>query len=136
MASVDARFEPGVTLQHRRTVLGFGIVFSGGVHRRSPRRRPRRPRPGRRPLAVPRQGRRTFTARTRIGGGWQEYDEIVGIGDADRDGRADLLVDGKGLYRGQSLAYYKGTGDVRAPFAPRRKLSTPDAFNHDNGLVF
>ncbi|MFH8717304.1 FG-GAP repeat domain-containing protein [Streptomyces zaomyceticus] len=82
------------------------------------------------------KGDGTFTTRTRIGGGWQEYDEIVGIGDADRDGRADLLVDGKAMYRGQSLSYYKGTGDVRAPFAPRRKLSTPNTFNDDNGLVF
>ncbi|MEV6200207.1 VCBS repeat-containing protein [Streptomyces sp. NPDC051771] len=82
------------------------------------------------------KGDGTFTARTRIGGGWQEYDEIVGIGDADRDGRADLLVNGKVMYRGWSLSYYKGTGDARAPFAPRRKLGTPDTFNDENGLVF
>ncbi|MEU9855319.1 VCBS repeat-containing protein [Streptomyces sp. NPDC047974] len=82
------------------------------------------------------KGDGTFTARSRVGGGWQEYDEIVGIGDADRDGRADLLVDGKALYRGWSLSFYKGTGDARAPFAPRRKLTTENTFTDDNGLVF
>ncbi|MFH8259820.1 FG-GAP repeat domain-containing protein [Streptomyces roseolus] len=82
------------------------------------------------------KGDGTFTARSRVGGGWQEYDEIVGIGDADRDGRPDLLVDGKALYQGWSLSYYKGTGDARAPFAPRRKLGTMNSFNDENGLVF
>ncbi|MFF8804492.1 FG-GAP repeat domain-containing protein [Streptomyces omiyaensis] len=82
------------------------------------------------------RGDGTFAGRTPIGGGWQQYKEIVGIGDADKDGRPDLLVDSPVLYRGQSLSFYKGTGDARAPFASRKKLWTPDTFNDQNALVF
>ncbi|MFL9679652.1 FG-GAP repeat domain-containing protein [Streptomyces sp. KL110A] len=82
------------------------------------------------------KGDGTFTARTRVGGGWQQYDEIIGIGDADRDGRPDLLVDGPSMYWGQTLSFYKGTGDARAPFSARKKLWTLEEFNNDRGLVF
>ncbi|MFF0478352.1 FG-GAP repeat domain-containing protein [Streptomyces sp. NPDC004284] len=77
-----------------------------------------------------------FTTRVKVGGGWQAYKEIIGIGDADRDGHPDLLVDGLALYRGQSLSFYRGTGDARAPFAPRKKIWTPNTFNEANSLVF
>ncbi|GHA61577.1 hypothetical protein GCM10010330_11940 [Streptomyces tendae] len=61
----------------------------------------------------------TFAARTRIGGGWGAYQETVGIGDANRDGRADLFAYGSHGTR----YFYAGTGDWHAPFAPR-EIST------------
>ncbi|MFD3569116.1 FG-GAP repeat domain-containing protein, partial [Streptomyces sp. NPDC058667] len=63
----------------------------------------------------------TFAARTRIGGGWNTYDEIIAIGDADRDGRPDLLANGPDG-RNDELALYSGTGDWKVPFAARSWL--------------
>ncbi|MGA5067104.1 FG-GAP repeat domain-containing protein [Streptomyces exfoliatus] len=61
-------------------------------------------------------GNGTFAKRTPIGGGWNTYSDIVGFGDADRDGRPDLL----GVTAAHGTPYfYKGTGEWRAPFAPR-----------------
>ncbi|WP_328946936.1 VCBS repeat-containing protein [Streptomyces sp. NBC_00250] len=61
------------------------------------------------------KGNGTFAPRTRVGGGWT-YQQIVNIGDIDRDGRADLLAEygpADGYVR---LSVYKGTGDWKAPF--------------------
>ncbi|MEV8534355.1 VCBS repeat-containing protein [Streptomyces sp. NPDC051211] len=56
-----------------------------------------------------------FAGRVKVGGGWQIYDQLVGAGDLDRDGRGDLL----GRDRKGNLYYYKGTGSASAPFKSR-----------------
>ncbi|NED93035.1 VCBS repeat-containing protein, partial [Streptomyces sp. SID11233] len=33
-----------------------------------------------------------FEARTKIGNGWNAYDSLVGVGDNDYDGKADLIA--------------------------------------------
>ncbi|MBB4983774.1 MULTISPECIES: FG-GAP-like repeat-containing protein [Streptomyces] len=70
------------------------------------------------------KGDGTFAARTRIGGGWNAYNEIVAVGDTDRDGRPDLLANGRTGQVDGTLALYKGTGDWKAPFAPRAGATT------------
>ncbi|GAA3071819.1 hypothetical protein GCM10017562_44030 [Streptomyces roseofulvus] len=63
------------------------------------------------------KGDGTFAARTRIGSGWQRYDDLIGSGDADRDGRLDLYaayVD----YGIPKPFLYRGTGAWQAPFHP------------------
>ncbi|MER5783839.1 VCBS repeat-containing protein [Streptomyces mobaraensis] len=58
---------------------------------------------------------RPFKARTRIGDGWNQFTTLLGTGDVDLDGHADLLArDGKG-----ALWLYKGTGRASAPFKSR-----------------
>ncbi|MDT9690555.1 hypothetical protein Q5762_19850 [Streptomyces sp. P9(2023)] len=54
-------------------------------------------------------------ARKQIGGGWNTYSHLVGIGDGNKDGRPDLYVSGPA----DSSYFYAGTGDRLAPFATR-----------------
>ncbi|MEU7184515.1 VCBS repeat-containing protein [Streptomyces sp. NPDC045369] len=61
------------------------------------------------------KGDGTLDGRVKIGAGWGGYRQLVGIGDSDADGRADLLVS---TPDGSSYVYH-GTGNWRAPFAPR-----------------
>ncbi|MFF5446490.1 FG-GAP repeat domain-containing protein [Streptomyces sp. NPDC012888] len=61
-----------------------------------------------------------FTARTRIGGGWQVYGDLVGTGDLTRDGKADLIA----RDRSGGLWLYQGTGNAAAPFGPRARVAT------------
>ncbi|MEV7418061.1 VCBS repeat-containing protein [Streptomyces sp. NPDC089919] len=59
-----------------------------------------------------------FAPRIKVGPGWGGYDQLVGAGDLDRDGVADVLartVDGV-------LYYYKGTGSATKPFKSRVKV--------------
>ncbi|MFI7340534.1 N-acetylmuramoyl-L-alanine amidase [Streptomyces sp. NPDC050085] len=61
-----------------------------------------------------------FKPRVQIGTGWGGYDALVGPGDLDRDGKADLIArasDG-------TLYFYKGTGSATAPYAARTKIGT------------
>ncbi|MFH8257520.1 N-acetylmuramoyl-L-alanine amidase [Streptomyces roseolus] len=59
-----------------------------------------------------------FKTRLRTGGGWQVYNKILGIGDMNADGRADLIArDAAGM-----LWFYKGTGDPLKPFAPKTSV--------------
>ncbi|MCT4357687.1 hypothetical protein M5362_31785, partial [Streptomyces sp. Je 1-79] len=60
-----------------------------------------------------------FAARTRIGAGWNTYSHLVGVGDADRDGRPDLYAVGAAPWE---ALLYKGTGDWRAPFRSREQV--------------
>ncbi len=53
----------------------------------------------------------------KIGAGWGAYSQMIGIGDANTDGKADLLVTSPD---GASYVYH-GTGSWKAPFAPREK---------------
>ncbi|MFF5637378.1 FG-GAP repeat domain-containing protein [Streptomyces sp. NPDC012825] len=65
-------------------------------------------------------GNRTapFSARVRLGGGWNAYDQLLGIGDNNGDGWADLLArDPAG-----TLWFYAGKGDKKAPFAARKAV--------------
>ncbi|GGY16986.1 FG-GAP repeat domain-containing protein [Streptomyces xanthochromogenes] len=58
------------------------------------------------------------TPRTKIGSGWDAYTQIAGQGDLTGDGRADIVArDKSGV-----LWLYKGTGNYKAPFAPRIKI--------------
>ncbi|MFE8938950.1 FG-GAP repeat domain-containing protein [Streptomyces sp. NPDC007872] len=59
----------------------------------------------------PGKGDGTFLPRVRIGGGWNAFSQLVGMGDADNDGRADLLAYGSG-----GTYVYLGTGTESAPF--------------------
>ncbi|MEU6169467.1 FG-GAP repeat domain-containing protein [Streptomyces tanashiensis] len=61
-----------------------------------------------------------FAARTKIGGGWQVYNNIVSVGDIDIDGITDVIArDGAG-----ALYLYKGTANGNVPFKPRVKIGT------------
>jgi hypothetical protein len=59
-----------------------------------------------------------FATRTRIGGGWNIYDRIVGAGDITGDGHPDLVArDTAGV-----LWVYRGTGRTDAPLANRTRI--------------
>ncbi|MFE5791008.1 FG-GAP repeat domain-containing protein [Streptomyces sp. NPDC056503] len=58
--------------------------------------------------------------RISVGSGWGVYDQLVGVGDATGDGRADLYgrtADGR-------LYFYAGTGDTTRPFATRKDIGS------------
>ncbi|MBZ4317793.1 FG-GAP repeat domain-containing protein [Streptomyces huiliensis] len=59
-----------------------------------------------------------FQGRTRIGGGWNQFNLLLGAGDTDLDGRADLVARDKS----GALWRYKGTGKASAPFAAKEKI--------------
>ncbi|MFF6898298.1 FG-GAP repeat domain-containing protein [Streptomyces hydrogenans] len=69
------------------------------------------------------KGDGTFAPRTRIGGGWQGYDDLIGGGDVDRDGRPDLYV-ADVAYGNLSPGFYRGTGAWQTPFRPVEGLNT------------
>ncbi|MFB7365476.1 FG-GAP repeat domain-containing protein [Streptomyces hydrogenans] len=58
--------------------------------------------------------------RISVGGGWSVYDQVVGAGDANGDGRGDLYArDFNG-----TLWFYAGTGNTSRPFATRKSVGT------------
>ncbi|AJF65604.1 FG-GAP-like repeat-containing protein [Streptomyces vietnamensis] len=65
-------------------------------------------------------GNRTapFSARVKLGPGWNAYDQLLGIGDDNGDGWADLL----GRDSSGTLWFYAGTGDKSKPFATRKSI--------------
>ncbi|MGW2479060.1 FG-GAP repeat domain-containing protein [Streptomyces sp. NPDC001571] len=73
------------------------------------------------------KGDGTFDSRVKIGAGWGEYPQMVGIGDSDSDGKADLFVT---TGRGDSYVY-RGTGNWRAPFAPRELTGLSSTWSSD-----
>ncbi|MYV93760.1 VCBS repeat-containing protein, partial [Streptomyces sp. SID1034] len=73
------------------------------------------------------KGDGTFDSRVRIGAGWGEYAQMVGIGDSDSDGKADLFVT---TDKGDSYVY-RGTGSWRAPFAPRELTGLYNTWSSD-----
>ncbi|MFF6873657.1 FG-GAP repeat domain-containing protein [Streptomyces sp. NPDC007910] len=61
---------------------------------------------------------RPLGTRVRVGGGWGVYDQLVGLGDGNGDGRADLYArDHTG-----TLWFYAGTGNATTPFRARRSV--------------
>ncbi|MFC7010257.1 FG-GAP repeat domain-containing protein [Streptomyces viridiviolaceus] len=61
-----------------------------------------------------------FTSRSRIGGGWNTYNNLVSVGDIDIDGITDLVARDK---TGALYVYY-GTGSATAPFKSRVKIGS------------
>ncbi|MEU2119408.1 VCBS repeat-containing protein [Streptomyces sp. NPDC016459] len=61
-----------------------------------------------------------FAPRTKIGGGWQVYADLVGIGDGNKDGRPDLYA----RTTAGAAYFYPGTGDYSVPFGPRSATQT------------
>ncbi|MFC8016328.1 FG-GAP repeat domain-containing protein [Streptomyces cinereoruber] len=61
-----------------------------------------------------------FAPRTRIGAGWNQFNNLVSIGDIDFDGRTDLLA----RSTGGALFLYKGTGSATTPFKPKTIVGT------------
>ncbi|MFE6972497.1 FG-GAP-like repeat-containing protein [Streptomyces sp. NPDC057682] len=61
-------------------------------------------------------GATTLGTRVKVGGGWQVYDALVGVGDISGDGRADLLA------RDTSGALWSYPGDGKGLFATRVKI--------------
>ena len=58
-----------------------------------------------------------FSARTKVGSGWNIYNKIIANGDLNLDGRADVVArDAAG-----ALWLYKGTGNAAAPFSSPRQ---------------
>ncbi|MCM1951103.1 VCBS repeat-containing protein [Streptomyces sp. G2] len=62
----------------------------------------------------------TIAGRKQIGGGWNTYTQLTGGSDLDGDGRPDLVA----VDKAGALWFYKGTGNVAAPFAARKKIGT------------
>ncbi|MDT9686488.1 VCBS repeat-containing protein [Streptomyces sp. TRM76323] len=61
-----------------------------------------------------------FKPRVKVGTGWHAYDQLVGVNDADGDGRGDLYA----RTPGGDLVFYAGTGKAAAPFKTRVKVGT------------
>ncbi|MET9698116.1 FG-GAP-like repeat-containing protein [Streptomyces sp. NPDC006529] len=61
-----------------------------------------------------------FTDRVRVGGGWEQYDQILGVNDVDGDGAADVI----GRTGTGDLYFHKGTGNGAAPFAARTQIAS------------
>lgn len=61
---------------------------------------------------------RPFASRKQIGGGWNQYNLLLGTGDVDLDGHADLLARDKS----GALWLYKGTGRASSPYKSRVRI--------------
>ncbi|WP_306327084.1 N-acetylmuramoyl-L-alanine amidase [Streptomyces venezuelae] len=59
-----------------------------------------------------------FLGRVKVGGGWQTYEHLAGGSDLTGDGRPDLLATDKA----GGLWLYRATGNVNAPFSPRKQI--------------
>ncbi|WP_093873548.1 VCBS repeat-containing protein [Streptomyces sp. TLI_105] len=61
-----------------------------------------------------------FSGRTKVGAGFQIYNNLLSVGDVNFDGNADLLArDGAG-----ALWLFKGTGNAASPFYGRVKVGS------------
>ncbi|MEV0580844.1 VCBS repeat-containing protein [Streptomyces sp. NPDC050392] len=70
-----------------------------------------------------------FTARTRIGGGWNTYTQLTGGAELTGDRKADLLARDSGGV----LWLYRGTSSIKSPFASRTRVG--GGWNTYNRLV-
>ncbi|MER5965198.1 VCBS repeat-containing protein [Streptomyces sp. NPDC002057] len=57
-----------------------------------------------------------LNARVKVGGGWQIYDSVVGVGDITNDGRADLVA------RDKAGVLWRYAGNGTGTFAPRVRI--------------
>ncbi|MFJ8142604.1 trypsin-like serine protease [Streptomyces sp. NPDC096013] len=75
----------------------------------------------------PGKGNGTFSSPSRVGGGWSQYNVLVGHGDFNGDGNADLLARNKST----GVVYlYKGAGKAGSgAFAARVKVRTWGSYN-------
>ncbi|MFG2377565.1 trypsin-like serine protease [Streptomyces sp. NPDC048504] len=75
----------------------------------------------------PGKGNGTFSSPSRVGGGWSQYNALVGHGDFNGDGKADLLARNKST----GVVYlYKGAGKSgTGAFAARVKVRTWGSYN-------
>ncbi|MEU2079842.1 VCBS repeat-containing protein [Streptomyces sp. NPDC013489] len=82
------------------------------------------------------KGDGTFAGRTRMASDWGYYTDLIAVGDADRDGRLDLVV--RYLTGGDtgSLVLHPGTGDWRAPFPKSVPVYGGRQFISDGTLLF
>ncbi|MET8828200.1 trypsin-like serine protease [Streptomyces sp. NPDC004610] len=75
----------------------------------------------------PGKGNGTFSPRVRFGGGWSQYNVLLGHGDFTGDGRTDLIARAR---TGSAVYLYKGTGKSgSAAFSARIKVRTWSGFN-------
>ncbi|MFG3283409.1 FG-GAP repeat domain-containing protein [Streptomyces sp. NPDC048111] len=63
-------------------------------------------------------GGKEFGSRIKAAEGWNTYNRVLGSGDVNGDGRADVLARGTDGH----LSLFPGTGDANAPFAARQDL--------------
>ncbi|MFE0427559.1 FG-GAP repeat domain-containing protein [Streptomyces sp. NPDC058953] len=61
-----------------------------------------------------------FKPRVKIGGGWNTFNYLAGVGDLDNDGKSDLIARDKA----GALFRYSGTGTTAKPFKPMAKIGT------------
>ncbi|MCM2411061.1 MULTISPECIES: VCBS repeat-containing protein [unclassified Streptomyces] len=61
-----------------------------------------------------------FSARTKVGSGWNTYNKLVSTGDLDLDGRTDLVARNSA----GELYLYKGTGNAAAPYKAKVRIGT------------
>ncbi|MFE7381584.1 FG-GAP-like repeat-containing protein [Streptomyces zhihengii] len=64
-----------------------------------------------------------------VGGGWGQFDQLVGMNDVDGDGIADLFA----RNTAGELSFYRGTGDAARPF--EGKVPAGSGWNMFNALV-
>ncbi|MGJ7414336.1 FG-GAP repeat domain-containing protein [Streptomyces cinereoruber] len=59
-----------------------------------------------------------FTARTKVGAGWNIYDRLLSVGDLDSDGKTDLIA----RKTNGELFRYSGTGNAATPYKAPVKI--------------
>ncbi|MHA5052050.1 trypsin-like serine protease [Streptomyces sp. SD15] len=75
----------------------------------------------------PGKGNGTFSARVKVGSGWNQYNLLRGHGDFTGDGKADLIARSKS---GSYIYLYKGTGKAGSgAFSARVKVRTWAGYN-------
>ncbi len=75
----------------------------------------------------PGKGNGTFSSPSRVGGGWSQYNVLVGHGDFNGDGNADLLARNKST---GAVYLYKGAGKSGSgAFAARVNVRSWGSYN-------